>query len=154
MKGNQTSFYDKWTIWAPALDPVEFSPDVVVGSTSTKALVNLTEVASAGGFAITISSDSKDWPGPVSAVVPAGSNSLTISIPTPQVLSTTHVVVKSSSVNGSYTKSLTLTPIVPTKVYLSPGTVYHTATQGSTSTGTVVIVCPAPPGGFKVINQH
>ncbi len=150
MKGTQTNFYDKWTIWAPSLDPVEFSPDAVVGSTSTKALVKLTEVASAGGFAITISSDSKDWIGPLSAVVPAGSNSLTISVPTPQVLSRTQVVVKFSSVYGSYSKGLTLNPIEATKVTLSPSTAYHTATQGSTSTGTVIIACPAPSGGFKV----
>ncbi len=61
----------------PFVTAVSFSPEVIVGGSSTTGTVTLNAPAPAGGFSVSLASDSGSATVPASVVVPAGETSVT-----------------------------------------------------------------------------
>jgi hypothetical protein len=141
--------------WNPGSGPVslnslDVNPASVVGGQASTGTVTLSGPAPSGGAVVTLSSgDAAAASVPPSIAIEAGVTSVSFSIATSAVAVQTRVDVTAYYTGTSSTATLTVTPPPPptlSSVALKPIMV----TGGSTSTGTVRLSGPAPPGGVVV----
>jgi hypothetical protein len=128
------------------------SPDPVAGSCKdAKGKIVLGTAAPVGGAILTLSK----WPSlaaanmPATFTVPAGAASKTFTITTSAVAAnqTGNITASWGTAGDAYgTDSLTIRPIQPLSLALSPTSV----NEGSSSTATVTLECAAPPGGITL----
>jgi len=139
------------TVTPPALALLALSPSSVVGGvTTTKNYVKLNGPAPSGGISIALTSGNPQIATPPASVtVSAGAtSSSTFSIITTAVSASQGVPI-SASLNGvTKTTTLTVTPVGPSVVWLSPTTV--TGGVAYTANNKVILNGPAPPGGAAV----
>ncbi len=136
------------TVTAPSLSAVSVSPATVQGGTSSTGTVTLTSLAPTAGIAVTLTSSNTS-----AATVPATvtvTNSLTANFPvtTLGVSSTTSVTITAKLGTVTKTATLTVNPAPPavSSVSVTPNSLLG----GMTSSGTVNLSAPAPPGGVTV----
>jgi hypothetical protein len=133
------------TLNPPALSYFAVSAPVT-GGTAAYAAASLNGFAPAGGWLVTLSSNSPDALPPATITVPAGQGTAQTLIPTLAVAETVHAVIEASSGGRAIFSGFDILPPVPTSVVLTPATV----TGGSASSGAITINGPAPAGGLKV----
>lgn len=131
----------------PYLNALTFAPVITVSSNGTTGTVTLTGPAPLGGLVVALASDHSNVIVPEAVMVNEGEASALFTVQTvadvaPQVkglvTATLGLVVKKAAVyvNRPYLQSLSL----------SPSIVYG----GMSSTGTVTLNAPAPPGGMTI----
>jgi hypothetical protein len=128
------------TVMPPSLKSVSISPSFISGGAQPEAIIMLNGQAPAGGAAVSLSSDSPAALPPAAATVPAGSQSVSIPLPTTSVAANTVATITAtwngSSVNSQFT---VLPPAQPSSISLSPS-----ATSGTNgSFATVMMASPA-----------
>ncbi len=133
----------------PALvSSVSVAPTSVIGGVATVGTVKITGPAPAGGLTIFLSSNSPDVIVSSSALIPAGSTSVTFPAKTAPVAAAIVGVISARSGTVTKTASLTVEPATLVSVTLSP-----TSVQGSSATavtGTVTLSGDPPSGNFTV----
>ena len=95
-----------------SLSAVSVSPTSVTGVTSAQGTVALTFAAPAGGFGVTLSSNSAAAMVPTSVTVAAGATSATFTIATTSVTLSTVATITASAAGVTRTAALTMTPPV------------------------------------------
>jgi trimeric autotransporter adhesin len=136
----------------PTLSSLALSPTSVGGGSSATGTVALTAAAPSGGMTVSLSSSNASAASvPASVDVPAGSTSATFTVTTGSVSADTSVTI--TAVGGGVSRSAvltvtssSLTTATLSSLALDPASVR----EGSTSTGTVTLSGPAPPGGVVV----
>jgi hypothetical protein len=130
----------------PQVKDVTVSPNTVIGGSSSVGYVSLTQSALPGGTVVSLASDNPAALLPSTVTVPYGATSKTFTVTTTGVAKTEVAHFTASA--GGVTKKANLTIDAPTvsSVTFSPSTVYG----AGTSTGTVTMNGPAPPGGMGV----
>ena len=138
---------------APAVLPTLFSlavfPANVPGGATASLTVTLTGQAPPGGAVVTLSSNATAFPVPATVTVPAGRSSATVLVQTKAVTTATPVTVTATYNATSKTATATVTPVVlPTlgSIRVTPAAV----TGGRSTTLTVRLTGPAPPGGASI----
>jgi hypothetical protein len=130
----------QFNVQPPSLKAITLTPASISGGAQGGAILTLNGQAPAGGAVVDFSSDSPSAMPPALATVPAGSSSISISIPTNQVSANTLANI-TATWNGISTQSpLTITPQgQPASIALSPASV-----SGISSTfATVTMAAPA-----------
>jgi hypothetical protein len=130
----------QFNVQPPSLKAITLTPASISGGAQGGAILTLNGQAPAGGAVVDSSSDSPSAMPPALATVPAGSSSVSISIPTNQVSANTLANI-TATWNGISTQSpLTITPQgQPASIALSPASV-----SGISSTfATVTMAAPA-----------
>ena len=134
-------------IYPANLHAVSASPNNVLGGASSIGTVSLSGIAPTGGIILSLSSSSPDAQVPSTVTVPAGTNSATFTITTSSIV-TSEIVTISASYNSK---------TVSTGFGIGSSLSIHTISSapssvigGSSSTGTVAVTAPAPPGGLVV----
>ena len=130
----------QFNVQPPSLKAITLTPASISGGAQGGAILTLNGQAPAGGAVVDFSSDSPSAMPPALATVPAGSSSVSISIPTNQVSANTLANI-TATWNGISTQSpLTITPQgQPASIALSPASV-----SGISSTfATVTMAAPA-----------
>jgi len=135
-----------FTITPPSVAAITVDPANVVGGNSTSATVTLSGVAPSNGTTVTLSADNACASPPATVLIPAGSNSVTLPIPTNPVVKATTTVLTATAGGASQQVILTVSPAGVGSLTLSPSTV----TGGNPSTGTVTLTGPAPTGNLPV----
>jgi hypothetical protein len=126
---------------------------VTGGAQSSTGTVTLSGPAPAGGAPVTLSSNNTAAARvPSSVTVSAGATSATFTVSTSAVATSTAVTVSASYAGMTKTASLTVTPAPTPAPSLSSVTLNPTSVTGGaqSSTGTVTLSGPAPPGGSQV----
>jgi hypothetical protein len=140
--------------WKPSAGPaalaaVSVNPATVIGGASSTGTVTLSAAAPSGGASVTLSSSSGSAGVPPSVTVAAGAASASFPITTSAVSST--VSAQISGIYGGVSRSAILTIDPAPAAALSSLTLNPTTISGgATSTGTVKLTAPAPPGGAVV----
>ncbi|MFM7320600.1 MAG: hypothetical protein ACKO5K_03620, partial [Armatimonadota bacterium] len=128
----QTNAATALVVMAPQPKAVTFSPSSVTGGTSSTGTVMLTGIAPAGGWTVTLSSNSGAISIPTTVVVPAGQVSATFTATTSSSIVVTTSATVTASSNGGFTfGSLTVTPI---PAALQSVTLSQASLVGGTST--------------------
>jgi hypothetical protein len=133
-----------------ALQSVALSPTSVLGGISTTAnTVTLTSAAPASGATIALTTSDPTVATVPSPVTVAGGSrsSAPFTITTTSVTATTQVTIKASDGHDHKTATLTVKPIAPAALKLSPKSVVG---GKSTTANTVTLDGPAPSGGAVV----
>ena len=134
---------------ASAVSSISASPSAVVGGNASTGTVTLTAPAPAGGALIALSSASPAVSVPPNVTVPAGASSSTFAIATSAVTVTTSTTLSASY--GGATKTTTFTVNKAASPALATLSLSRTNVVGGTSfTGTIALVAPAPSGGVVV----
>lgn len=126
---------------------IAFLPGSALGGKPSTATLTLSGVAPVGGLTVQLRSLTPSVVSvPASVLVPAGKNVVTFVAGTTSVLQSAIVTVEATA-NG-YTSSGTLTvrPVIVSKVVLTPATVEG----GIASKGAITLSDPAPTGGVTV----
>lgn len=132
------------------LDSLSFVPNRVAGGGTSTGTVTLDGNAPSTGATITLTAItnagfiSSMTPNPV--VIPAGQRSATFTVVTTLVPSNTFSVVRATYASGNKDATLLIDNISLTSFTLNPTAV----AGGASTTGTVVLNQPAPPGGAFV----
>ncbi|HXO37399.1 MAG TPA: hypothetical protein VN872_02110 [Candidatus Acidoferrum sp.] len=142
----------QFNVLPPSLKSFAPNAGTISGGANVGAIAMLNGQAPAGGAVVDFSSDSPSAMPPALATIPAGSSSVSISIPTNQVAANT-VANISASWNGASAQSpLTITPQgQPASIALSPASVVGTA--GSFATVTMA-TAPATDQIFQVSSSN
>jgi hypothetical protein len=123
------------TLNPATLTSVAMNPAAVTGGISSTGTVLLSSAAPAGGYLITLSDDSASATTPASVTVPAGATSATFTVTTVPVAVTTPVVV-SATLNGvTQTGTLTINPPTILSLTMNPSTM--AGGNSSTGTATL-----------------
>jgi hypothetical protein len=123
------------------------SPANVVGGQTSTGTITLNAPATAGGLVVSLSSsDPATAPIQATVTVTEGVTSAQFTVTTSVVASTTSVTISANGGGTTRTAPLTVNPLLLQSLTLSPATV----TGGQSSTGTLTLNGPAPPGGFTV----
>ena len=142
--------------WKPSAGPavltaVSVNPATVIGGAASTGTATLSAAAPSGGASVALSSSSGSAGVPSNVTVAAGATSASFPITTSAVSGTV-----SAQISGIYGVSrsaiLTINPAPAaalSSLTLSPTTI----SGGGTSTGTVKLTAPAPPGGALVSLQ-
>jgi acetyl esterase/lipase len=131
----------------PAVSALTLTPGSFAGGCkSSTGKVTLTARAPAGGIVVPLASTNPVAVVPASVTVPAGSSSATFLITAPVVTANQSGTVTASFGGGSPSAGLTVRPVGPASLALSPNPVIGPAPVQ----GTVVLECPAAPGGIAV----
>jgi hypothetical protein len=130
----------QFNVQPPSLKAITLTPASISGGAQGGAIVMLNGQAPAGGAVVDFSSDSPSAMPPALATVPAGSSSVSISIPTNQVSANTLANITATWNGISAQSPLTITPQgQPASISLSPASV-----SGISSTfATVTMAAPA-----------
>jgi len=125
------------------------SPTAVVGGVSTTAnRVTLNGPAPPGGVTVTLASGNPSAVAPASVIVPAGATlSPYFTIATSAVGTPTIAAITASYSGTAKSANLTVNPVAPALVTLSPTSVVGGA---STTANRITLNGPAPPGGAMV----
>jgi hypothetical protein len=130
-----------------SITSLTFSPTTVLGGTSSTGTVTLLQAAPAGGWVVTLSSNNTVYmPVPTSVTVPAGATTATFTVTPKPYIENYSAVVTASDALTKKSATLNVTDTSISSVTLNPSSV----TGGSTSTGTVTLLGPAPAGGWVV----
>lgn len=135
------------TINPPAVASLAFSPASVIGGQTATGTVTLNGSAPAGGFPVTLMSNSSTVPVPATITVPAGAASQSFSVTTAAVSGSLLVMVVAST--GAISASGTLT-VNPSSLVPSLSLAASSVTGGTSVTGTVGLSSAAPAGGVSV----
>jgi len=130
----------QFNVQPPSLKAITLTPASISGGAQGGAIVMLNGQAPAGGAVVDFSSDSPSAMPPALATVPAGSSSVSISIPTNPVSANTLANITATWNGISAQSPLTITPQgQPASISLSPASV-----SGISSTfATVTMAAPA-----------
>ncbi len=130
----------QFNVLPPSLKSISMNAPTISGGAQVGAIAMLNGQAPAGGAVVDFSSDSPSAMPPALATIPAGSSSVSISIPTNQVSANTLANISASWNGVSAQSPLTITPQgQPASIALSPASV-----SGITSSfATVTIAAPA-----------
>jgi len=135
------------TVKPPALSSISLSPSTVMGTVSSTATIHMTGPAPAAGLTLTLASSNTS-----KATVPAtlhlgpGVSVGTFTVKTVRVYSPISVTIKATFAGVSKSANLTINPVQPVSLTLSP-----TSVKGGTSShGTLTINGPAPSGGVTI----
>jgi hypothetical protein len=141
--GAQTT---KITILPAQLSSVAINPNIIVGGTGAVGTVTLMEPSGSAGAVVRLSSSLKGLSVPATVVVPAGATSATFIVKTTLVQTNQAATVTATLNSSSQTANVTIAAPALAKLTLSPSSV----ARGSSSTGTIQLTLPAPPGGLFV----
>ena len=133
-----------------SLNALAVTPASVVGGQASAGTVTLSGPAPSNGVVVTLSSANTGVASvPASVTIGASATLASFSIATAAVTTSTSVAITASSSGVTRTATLTVAPPSlpkPSSLTLNPSTV----TGGSSSTGTVTLSGPAPPGGAVI----
>src|SRR5467141_3029272 len=139
---------------ALSLSSLTLSPTSLIGGTqSSTGTVTLSGPAPSGGALVTLSSSNTAAARvPASVTVAAGAASATFTASTSAVTASAAVTISAAYGGVTRTASITVAPAPPPAVTLSSLTLRPTSVIAGTqsSTGTVTLSGPAPPGGALV----
>jgi hypothetical protein len=134
---------------APTLVSFTLAVNTIVGGTSTTGTLTLSAAAPAGRTTtVTVTSSDPSIQVPASVNIASGSTMATFAVTTLAV-SSQHVATITATLGSvMLTATLTVNPAPPvvSQIFFNPPTVV----AGQSSTGTVVLNTPAPPGGVTV----
>jgi hypothetical protein len=126
----------QFNVLPPSLKAITLNAGTISGGAQVGAIAMLNGQAPAGGAVVDFSSDSPSAMPPALATIPAGSSSVSISIPTNQVSANTLANISASWNGASVQSPLMITPQgQPASIALSPASV--TGTAGSFATVTM-----------------
>jgi hypothetical protein len=126
----------QFNVLPPSLRAISMNAGTISGGAQVGAIAMLNGQAPAGGAVIDFSSDSPSAMPPALATIPAGSSSVSISIPTNQVSANTVADITATWNGASVQSPLTITPQgQPASIALSPTSV--TGSAGSFATVTM-----------------
>jgi hypothetical protein len=141
----------------PLLFSLSLNKDSVVGGGSVTGTVTLQRAAPAGGIEVTlVSSDTSLVRPPAKVQVPEGATAASFAITTAAVAASTPITINTGTANDNYRAPetwLTLLPAgSPTPAPVLAAVTVQTASVlgGGTTTGTITLTGPAPPGGASV----
>jgi hypothetical protein len=122
------------------------SKTVLSGCLKTNGKVTLPAPAPAGGLTVALSSDNPNVSVPASLSLKAGATTKSFSVLTSAVPSNETATIEASALDWTQTATLTLKPMGPKSVTLTPNPVVG----GTTVAGLVTLECPAGPGDIEV----
>ncbi len=125
---------------------VTLNPTSVTGGSSSTGTITLAGPAPAGGAVVTLASNNAAATVPANVTVAAGATTGTFTVSTTGVGASTAVTITASYNASNQTATLTVTPLLPSSLALSPSSVVG----GSSSSGTITLAGPAPSGGAVV----
>jgi hypothetical protein len=130
----------QFTVLPPSIKAISINASTISGGATVGAIASLNGQAPAGGAVIDFSSDSPAAMPPALATIPAGTSSVSISIPTNQVSANTVANITATWNGASVQSPLTITPQgQPASITLSPASV-----SGITSSfATVTMAAPS-----------
>jgi hypothetical protein len=125
----------QFNVLPPSLKSITLNSATISGGAQVGAVAMLNGQAPAGGAVVDFSSDSPSAMPPALATIPAGSSSVSISIPTNQVSANTLANISASWNGASVQSPLTITPQgQPASIALSPASVSGSAGTFATVT--------------------
>ena len=137
----------QFNVLPPSLKSISMNAPTISGGAQVGAIAMLNGQAPAGGAVVDFSSDSPSAMPPALATIPAGSSSVSISIPTNQVSANTLANISATWNGASAQSPLTITPQgQPASIVLGPASVSGTA-------GTFATVTIAAPAATDQIFQ-
>ncbi|MFL6387820.1 MAG: hypothetical protein ACJ71U_10050 [Terriglobales bacterium] len=114
----------QFNVQPPSLKSISMNPSTISGGAQVGAIAMLNGQAPAGGAVVDFSSDSPSAMPPALATIPAGSSSVSVSIPTNQVSASTIANISATWNGASVQSPLTITPqSQPASISLSPASV-------------------------------
>jgi hypothetical protein len=128
------------------LGAVSLLPSTVLGGATSTVTVQLDGAVPSGTATATITSSSGKAIVPATATISAGKSSVTFPVKTSTVTTATSSVIKVTYGGKSKTVTLTIDPVEPKSISLSPSSVKG----GATSTATVTINGLAGAAGAKI----
>ena len=136
---------------------LSLNKDKVVGGNSVTGTVTLMQPAPAGGIEVTlVSSDTSLVRPPAKVLVPEGETAASFAITTAAVGGAIPIIINTGTANDNYRAPetrLTLLPVLspaPSPSLASVTLQTSSVVGGGTTTGTVTLTAPAPPGGASV----
>jgi subtilisin family serine protease len=129
-----------------SISSLTVTPSSIVAGKTATGKVTLSAPAPAGGVVVNLSDDLPSTTMPASITIAAGTTSKTFTITTASVVSAATGQVRAASGVSVATAPLTVQPLAPASLVLSPATV----PGGNNVTGTVTLNGPAPSGGAVV----
>jgi len=149
---NGASATGQFTVMPPSLKSLSVTPMTISGGTAAGGIVMLNGQAPAGGATVSLSSNSPAATPPSTVVVPTGSYSTSITVPTTSVTQTTHATITASWNGVTVQSQITVTPgPAPTSLTLFPATTV--GGQGSVD-GTVTIGAAASVDQFLQVTSN
>ncbi len=137
----------------PAVSTLSVAPSNVIGGATATATVGLNYPAPQGGIQVSLVSDNPSVASvPASVTIPAGANSVQVSITTTSVTSAASAAITASyvdinKVSSSAQAKLSIYPVP----HISGITINPNEVPGGTaSAATITLQSPAPPGGVTV----
>ncbi len=125
---------------------VTLSPSTVLGGTASTGKVKLAAAAPAGGVVVALQVGGAGATVPTTVTVLAGATEATFSVSTQAVTAQKDVTITATASNVSASGTLTIRPIVPTALDVTPSS----GTGGFTATAKLTISDPAPTGGLVI----
>jgi hypothetical protein len=129
-----------------SLNSLSLSPTIVLGGAASTATVTLDGAVPSGTATATLASSSGKASVPATATIDVGKSSVTFTVKTSTVSAATTSVITVTYGGKSKTATLTIEPVEPKSISLSPSSVKG----GSTSTATVTINGLAGTSGAKL----
>lgn len=133
----------------PVVTALTFNPASVTAGQSATGTVTLNAIAPAGGFPVSLMSNSAAVPVPASITVAAGTTTQSFSVVTTAVSNSVMAMVVATTGTTTAVGTLAVNPLVAvtiTALSMSPQSVIG----GTASTGTVTLSGPAPAAGLTV----
>jgi hypothetical protein len=125
---------------------VTLSPSTVLGGTASTGKVKLAAAAPTGGVVVVIQVGGAGATAPATVTVLAGATEATFSVSTQAVTAQKDVTITATASDVSASGTLTIRPIVPTVLDVTP----NSGTGGFTATAKLTISDPAPTGGLVI----
>ena len=125
---------------------VTLSPSTVLGGTASTGKVKLAAAAPTGGVVVALQVGGAGATAPATVSVLAGATEATFSVSTQAVTAQKDVTITATASNVSASGTLTIRPIVPTVLDVTP----NSGTGGFTATAKLTISDPAPTGGLVI----
>lgn len=126
------------------------NPPSITGGLQTTGTITISATSPQGGTPVMLSSNNAAATVPAGIVVPSGSTFTSFPVITTTVLTTQMVTLTATLGTSTQTGSLTVvaaSALTVSSLAVNPTTVV----EGASSTGTVTISGPAPPGGIQVM---
>ena len=133
----------------PSFASLSVAPTSVQGGSASVGTVTMANPAPAGGFTVTLTSDTSSATVPATAMIPAGATSVTFKISTIGVTSTTLANITAANGPTSYTATLTISPATLISIAVKPSQL----SGGTSAAGTATLSGPAGAGGAVVSLQ-
>ncbi|MDR3688986.1 MAG: PQQ-binding-like beta-propeller repeat protein [Fimbriimonas sp.] len=135
------------TIDPAVIGDLFLSPGAVLGGNVSTATVSLNGMAPQGGFAVSLSTSNTAITNvPKMVVIPAGSNSASVTVTTSSVVGDSSAVIAASGAGGGASASLSILGASITAISTTPSSIVG----GGTARGTLTLSTPAPVGGSVV----